>query len=219
MHQITIDLCNNIFSENDRLAKINRAHLDEHNIKSFDFLGPVGSGKTKLIEAISDILAGKMKIGVIAGDVAGDDDYKRYRAHGLPVVNLNTGKECHLDAHMVDHALHDVDLGNIEILFIENVGNIVCPADFPLGTTMRVMVISVTEGDDMVRKHPMIFQCLDLAVINKIDLAEIMEVDPQGLVEDIKAVDPGLHVVLTDARHGEGIQELVEAMGLTNVRN
>jgi len=215
MHEITIDLCNNIFSENERLAKSNRSHLDRYNIKSFDFLGPVGSGKTKLIEAISDILAGRMKIGVIAGDVAGDDDYRRYRAHGLPVVNLNTGKECHLDAHMVDHALHDMDLSNLEILFIENVGNIVCPADFPLGTTMRVMVISVTEGDDMVRKHPMIFQCLDLAVINKIDLAGVMEVDPQGLVEDIMAVNPGLPVVLTDARHGDGVEELIEAMRLT----
>ncbi len=219
MHEITIDLCNNIFSENERIATGNLAHLDRHNIKSYDFLGPVGSGKTKLIEAISDKLADKMKIGVIAGDVAGDDDYRRYRAHGLPVVNLNTGKECHLDAHMVEHALHDMDLNNLETLFIENVGNIVCPADFPLGTTMRVMVISVTEGDDMVRKHPMIFQCLDLAVINKIDLAGVMEVDPQGLLSDIKAVDPGLPVILTDARHGDGIEELMEAMGLTGGGN
>ena len=215
MHEISIDLCNNIFSENERLAKMNREKLEGFDIRSFDFLGPVGSGKTKLIEAISEVLKEKSKrMGVIAGDVAGDDDYRRYRAHGLPVKNLNTGKECHLDAHMVDHALSDMDLDEVDILFIENVGNIVCPADFPLGTTMRVMVISVTEGDDMVRKHPMIFQCIDLAVINKIDLAEVMEVDPEGLVRDIGAVNPSIRTLLTDAKHLVGIEELVEALGL-----
>lgn len=215
MHKVTIDLCDNIFSKNERIAKTNLETLEKHNIKSFDFLGPVGSGKTKLIEAISELLKDEpLKIGVIAGDVAGDDDYKRYRAQGLPVVNLNTGKECHLDAHLVEHALKDIDMDNLDILFIENVGNIVCPADFPLGTTSRVMVISVTEGDDMVRKHPMIFQCIDLAVINKIDLAEVMEVDPQGLVEDIMTVNPHIRTMLTDAKHFVGIEELIEALGL-----
>ena len=215
MHEISIDLCNNILGANENIAKANRKVLERSNVRSYDFLGPVGSGKTMLIEAVSDVLAdSEIRIGVIAGDVAGDDDYRRFRTHGLPVVNLNTGKECHLDAHMVEHALRDIDLGELDVLFIENVGNIVCPADFPLGTDMRIMVISVTEGDDMVRKHPMIFQCLDLVVINKIDLAEVMEVDPQGLIADIKVVNPGLRALLTDARHGTGVKEFIKAIGL-----
>ncbi len=215
MHEISIDLCDNILGANRRIAERNDELLEEHGIRSFDFLGPVGSGKTKLIETIADRLreTGR-RIGVIAGDVAGDDDYRRFRAHDLTVANLNTGKECHLDAHMVEHALEKLPLDDIELLFIENVGNIVCPADFPLGTTLRVMVISLTEGDDMVRKHPQIFQCVDLVVINKLDLARAMEVDPQILVGDLDRVNPELPVFLTDAKHDTGVAELMNAMGL-----
>lgn len=215
MHQISIDLCDSILGANVKIAERNRELFVRNGITSFDFLGPVGSGKTLLIETIADVLTVRGRsVGVIAGDVAGDDDYRRFSAHGLPVVNLNTGKECHLDAHMVEHSLEDMNLDGIDILFIENVGNIVCPADFPLGTTGRIIVISLTEGDDMVRKHPMIFQCVDVAVINKTDLAEAMEVDPQVLVDDLERVNPHLPVFLTDAKHRQGIEELIEGMGL-----
>ena len=105
-----------------------------------------------------------------------------------------------------------MDLNSIDILFIENIGNLVCPADFPLGTNMRIIVISVTEGDDMVRKHPTIFREADVAVINKIDLAEVIEVDPSILQNDIKKVNPHAKVILTDAKHGKGIDELLEAL-------
>ena len=208
-----------ILRANDQVAQDNHALLNDQNTFAVNIMASPGAGKTSLILRTIEALQGTPRIGVIEGDVASQVDANKVAESGVPVVQINTEGGCHLEAAMVRQALAKLPLGDIDLLFIENVGNIVCPADFPLGTTMRVMVISVTEGDDMVRKHPMIFQCLDLAVINKIDLAEIMEVDPQGLVEDIKAVDPGLHVVLTDARHGEGIQELVEAMGLTNVRN
>jgi len=132
----------------------------------------------------------------------------------LKVVNVNTGKECHLDAHMVEHALEKLDLKNIDVLFIENVGNLVCPADFPLGSQKRITIVSVTEGDDMIRKHPVLMGSSDILVVNKISLAEIMEVDPEVLKRDAAAINPHIPVILTDARQGTGLDDLLKAMGL-----
>jgi len=216
MHQVTeIALGADLLSANKRIAESNLKLLRSKGIKSFDFVGSIGSGKTLIAENLIDILKAKgMRPGAIAGDVAGDDDYRRFSSHGIPVVNLNTGKECHLDAHLVDHALEELPLDKIDVLFIENVGNLVCPGDFPLGTDKRVVIISVTEGDDMVRKHPLIFAMSDVIVINKIDLASAVDVDPQVLVKDAKKVNPRAPVLLTDAKHGKGLKEVMEALGL-----
>jgi len=135
-------------------------------------------------------------------------------SHGIPAANVNTGKECHLDAHLVDHALEDLPLGELDYLFIENVGNLVCPVDFPLGSHKRVVVISVTEGDDMVRKHPAIFAFSDVIVINKIDLADAMEVDPKILERDARRINPAAKIIMMDARRGKGMPELMAALGL-----
>lgn len=216
MHKVvTVDLEKDILSENRRIADENRAHLEEHGIVAFDFLGAIGSGKTLIIERLMDILKAKGKRpAAIAGDVSGDDDYTRFVAHGVPAANINTGKECHLDAHLVDHALEDLPLDRLDYLFIENVGNLVCPVDFPLGSHKRVVVISVTEGDDMVRKHPAIFAFSDVIIINKVDLAKAMEVDPMILERDAKRTNPGAKIIMMDARHGKGMDELVTALGL-----
>lgn len=216
MHKVvTVDLEKDILSENRRIAKDNRALLEKHGIVAFDFLGAIGSGKTLIIEKLVDILKAKGKrAAAIAGDVSGDDDYQRFVSHGIPAANVNTGKECHLDAHLVDHALEDLPLDELDYLFIENVGNLVCPVDFPLGSHKRVVVISVTEGDDMVRKHPAIFAFSDVIVINKIDLADAMEVDPKRLERDARRTNPGAAIILMDARHGKGIEDLVRALGL-----
>ena len=216
MHQtVDVNLGANILSANMRIAEMNRALLKKHGIKSVDFMGSIGSGKTLLIEKIIDKLKEKKKrCAVIAGDVAGDDDYRRFKKHGIDAINVNTDKECHLDAHLIDHALEKLDLENIDVLFIENVGNLVCPADFPLGTDERVVVISVTEGDDMVRKHPTIFAVSPIIVINKIDLAKYMEVEPDILVNDAKKINPHAKIIKTDARHSVGIDELIDALGL-----
>jgi hydrogenase nickel incorporation protein HypB len=216
MHKVvTVDLEKDILSENRRIADENRTHLEEHGIVAFDFLGAIGSGKTLIIERLMDILKAKGKRpAAIAGDVSGDDDYTRFVAHGVPAANINTGKECHLDAHLVDHALEDLPLDRLDYLFIENVGNLVCPVDFPLGSHKRVVVISVTEGDDMVRKHPAIFAFSDVIIINKVDLAKAMEVDPKILERDAKRTNPGAKIIMMDARHGKGMEELVEALGL-----
>jgi len=216
MHKIVdIALEADMLRANRELADENHELLRKHGIRSFDFLGSIGSGKTLLIEKIIErLMAGGKRPAVIAGDVSGNDDYMRFLSHGVQAVNLNTGKECHLDAHLTDHALENMDLENTDVLFVENVGNLVCPADFPLGTDMRIVVISVTEGDDMVRKHPIMFGGVDLIVINKVDLSEAIEVDPQILVNDARRINPGAAVVLTDAKHENGVEELMEKMGL-----
>jgi hydrogenase nickel incorporation protein HypB len=204
-----------LLEANRKLAEENHQLLKEKGIKSVDLMGSIGSGKTLLIEKISTILEIRgIKAGVITGDVVGDDDYKRIVSIGVPAVNVNTGKECHIDAHLAEHAIEELDLEGIDVLLIENVGNLVCPADFPLGTDLRAVIISVTEGDDMVRKHPLIFKEADIIVINKSDLAELMEVEIESLIMDANIVKPGAKVVVTDAKHGVGIKDLAEAMGL-----
>jgi hydrogenase nickel incorporation protein HypB len=132
----------------------------------------------------------------------------------MPAANINTGKECHLDAHLVDHALEELPLEELDYLFIENVGNLVCPVDFPLGSHLRVVVISVTEGDDMVRKHPAIFAFSDVIVINKIDLASAMKVDPKILERDAKRINPAAKIIMMNAREGRGLEELITALEL-----
>lgn len=216
MHKVvTVEMEKDILAENRHLADHNRALLDEHHIRAFDFLGAIGSGKTLIIEKLAEHLKSKGKrAAAIAGDVSGDDDYQRFVSHGMPAANINTGKECHLDAHLVDHALEDLPLEELDYLFIENVGNLVCPVDFPVGSHARVVVISVTEGDDMVRKHPAMFAFSDIVVINKIDLAEAMEVDPKILERDARRINPGAKVIMMDARRGKGMDDLVSALGL-----
>ncbi len=215
MHKVvTVEMAKDILSENRHLADHNRALLDEHHIRAYDFLGAIGSGKTLIIEKLIDRLkAGGKRAAAIAGDVSGDDDYQRFVSHGVPAANINTGKECHLDAHLVDHALDDLPLEELDYIFIENVGNLVCPVDFPVGSHVRVVVISVTEGDDMVRKHPAIFAFSDVIVINKVDLAGAMGVDPAILARDAKRINPGARIVMMDARKGVGMDELASALG------
>jgi hydrogenase nickel incorporation protein HypB len=216
LHKVVdVALGANVLAANQRIAEANHSILRSKGVRSFDFVGSIGSGKTLIIERLIDVLKGEaLRVACIAGDVAGDDDYRRFVSRGAAAENVNTGKECHLDAHMVDHALEHLDLSKIDVLFIENVGNLVCPGDFPLGTDKRVVVISVTEGDDMVRKHPLIFTIADVIVINKIDLASAVDVDPQVLVSDARKINARAPIILTDVKHMKGLGELRVALGL-----
>jgi hydrogenase nickel incorporation protein HypB len=203
-----------VLSENMGLARQNNGYLRSKNVKSFDFAGAIGSGKTELIAGLAALLKEKgVASSAIAGDVAGDDDARRLSAAGVKAESVNTGKECHLDAHLVKHSLERLAPEN-GVLFIENVGNLVCPADFPLGTDKRVVVVSVTEGEDMVRKHPVIFGLCDVAVVNKIDLAGTMGVNVQQLEDDFRGIRPNGVMVKTSAKTGEGVPELLAALGL-----
>jgi len=156
----------------------------------------------------------KYRIAAIGGDVATTIDAERIGRHGVKVLQINTGKECHLDANLVKKALSRLDLSSIDILFVENVGNLICPADFPLGCEKRIVVISVSEGEHMVVKHPYIFAGADLAVINKIDLSTIMGVDPSKIERDIRLIKPNLPVVRTSCKTGEGVAEVAKTLGL-----
>lgn len=217
MHLITVDVKmeEDVLRANRELAENNRKKFEEHGVRAFDFMGAIGSGKTEIIERLTDMLKERgIRVGAITGDVAGDEDYRRVRKHGVDAVNVNTGKECHLDAHRIQHAIEKIDLDAIDILFIENVGNLVCPADFPLGTEKRLVVISVTEGDDMVRKHPVIFGQADIMVVNKIDIARYVGVDPETLVSDYRKLKPSGAAIKTCAKTGEGVDKLIKAMNL-----
>jgi hydrogenase nickel incorporation protein HypB len=202
-----------ILAENRHLADHNREKMRSMGIRSVDVMGSIGSGKTAMIIALSKVLANNgKKVAVIAGDVTGQDDYDRFKEAGISAYNVNTGKECHLDSTMIDRALDHMDLRGVGFLFIENVGNLVCPADFPLGTDHRMVVISVTEGDDMVRKHPMIFQDSDLAVLNKVDLAGYMEVDVDRVQRDYRTLRPDRELILTSVRTGQGLERVIHAL-------
>lgn len=218
MHKvIDIELGTDILEVNRQIAKKNQEMFKENHVIAIDIMGSIGSGKTLLVEKIIEILKKKgIRCAAIAGDVSGMDDYLRYESHDIPVVNVSTGKECHLEGHSIQHALEKFDLKQIDVLFIENVGNLVCPADFPLGTNIRIVVISVTEGDDMVRKHPTIFGLSDIIVINKVDLSEVVEVDPQIIINDAQKIAPYTKIILTDAKHGKGIEELIKELEVMN---
>ncbi len=214
MHDIRVPF-GDILKRQLELAERNYHLLADSKTRAVGVMGAVGSGKTTLILALAQRLQQRgVRIGAIAGDVAGDDDHRRFTQSGLAAANLNTGDDCHLDAHRVSHVLESFPLEDVDLLFIENVGNLVCPADFPLGTELDLVVISVTEGDDMVRKHPKIFLQTDVIAINKVDLAEAVGVDPQRLVEDYRRLNPHGRAVLTDAKSGRGVEELLSALGL-----
>jgi len=216
VHNITeIGMEYDVLKENIKIANDNHRLLNGRNIRSADIMGSIGSGKTSLIIKMAEKLSSKgIRIGAIAGDVTGDDDFKRMAAAGINVINCNTGHECHLDANMVRKALKKMDLNSIDVLFIENVGNLVCPADFPLGTDLRVVVISTTEGDDMVRKHPDIFLHSDIAVINKIDIAEYVDVDVNIIKNDYsKLTNNVLKMSECSVKKDIGVDELISAIG------
>lgn len=202
-------------NEDDVLAAIRREADELHTKLSHDYglfvvevMGSTGSGKTAILERIIQNAPGEERIGVIVGDVAGDDDARRFRDLGVQVANVNTGKECHLDPTLVGDALAELDLEELTTLFVENVGNMVCPADFPLGAEARILVVSTTEGDDVVRKHPLLFQAADAAVINKIDIADAVEADVDTMQRDVTETAPDLPVFPVSARENRGIDDL-----------
>ena len=203
-----------ILEVNKQLAQKNIELLQEHNVKAIDIMGSIGAGKTSLIEKLVQALKQKYRIAVFKGDLTTTIDAERIGRHGVKVVTINTGRECHLDANVVARAVERISLEDIDLLLIENVGNLICPAEFPLGTEKRVVVVSVTEGPYMVVKHPFTFMNADVMVINKKDLAEIMKVDTEQLEKQVKEIKPDVKVAVTNALSGEGIEELIKALEL-----
>lgn len=209
-----IELAESVLKENQRIAGENKQLLKKHGVRAIDVMGSIGAGKTSLIENLVKMLKERYRIAVFKGDLTTTIDAEMIRRHGVEVVAINTGKECHLDANLIRKALQRLDLDSVDLLFIENVGNLICPAEFPLGSEQRVVVISVTEGPYMVIKHPFIFMDAQAVVVNKVDLAEAMAVDVEKLKADVGKVNPQAKVVFTNCRTGEGMEKLVKALGL-----
>ncbi|PVX23345.1 MAG: hydrogenase accessory protein HypB [Candidatus Bathyarchaeum sp.] len=204
----------NILEVNKQLAQKNMELLRKHNVKAIDIMGSIGAGKTSLIENLVQKLKTKYRIAVFKGDLTTTIDADRIGRHGVQVLTINTGRECHLDANVVARAVERISLKDIDLLIIENVGNLICPAEFPLGTNKRVVVVSVTEGPYMIIKHPFTFMTADVMVINKKDLAETMKIDTKQLEKQVKEIKPDVKVAVTNALTGEGVEELINKLEL-----
>jgi hydrogenase nickel incorporation protein HypB len=211
---LTIEPGMNILDLNKQLAEKNIELLRKHNVKAIDIMGSIGAGKTSLIEKLVQKLKHKYRIAVFKGDLTTTIDAERIGRQGVQVVTINTGRECHLDANVVARAVERISLQDIDLLIIENVGNLICPAEFPLGTDKRVVVVSVTEGPYMILKHPFTFMTADVMVINKKDLTEIMKIDTDQLEKQAKEIKPDLEVAVTNALTGDGVEELIKALEL-----
>jgi hydrogenase nickel incorporation protein HypB len=209
-----VELSQDLLKANQLLADENKHFLHQHDIRAIDVMGAIGAGKTSLIEKLVQLLKSSYKIAVFKGDLTTTIDAELIARHGVETVAINTGKECHLDANLVKKALQKLNLNNINLLFIENVGNLICPAEFPLGSDKRVVVISVTEGPYMVIKHPFIFIEADVVAINKMDLAEAMNVDIKKLEKDVMTINPKAIVAATNCRTGAGVETVAKALGL-----
>jgi hydrogenase nickel incorporation protein HypB len=209
MHDVArINIGEDVLETSRKLGLENRQFLDDMGVKTFNVMGAIGSGKTSLIETAIIHLKDNYRIAAIAGDVIAEFDSSRFRKFGIPVVPTNTGKECHLDAHLVKHAMEQLRLNEIDLLFIENVGNLICPSDFYLGEHKRVIVVSVTEGEEIVAKHPAIFKAADCAIINKVDIAQFVNVDPDKMVNDALKNVP--LVFKTSVRTNLGIEKWID---------
>jgi len=199
-----------ILAANDAYAERNRKRLREGGIFALNLVSSPGSGKTTLLEKTIAALAGRIGIGVIEGDQQTSRDAERIRASGVPAIQINTGKGCHLDAHMVGHAIERLAPGEGSALMIENVGNLVCPAAFDLGEAHKVVVLSVTEGEDKPLKYPDMFRRASLMLLNKIDLLPHLDFDLERCIAYALRVNPAMRIVPVSARTGEGMREWLE---------
>jgi hydrogenase nickel incorporation protein HypB len=212
MHRIKVRVVEDALDANNTIARANREDFDRHGVTVVNLMSAPGAGKTALLErALAEPLDG-VRVGVLEGDVQGSYDADRIAGLHVPVVQLNTdpgfGGECHLDANMVRSALPSLPLEGIDLLVIENVGNLVCPAEFRVGEDVRAMVCSVAEGDDKPLKYPLMFRSAELVLVNKLDLLPHLDIDLDRLLRNLDAVNPGVRRILVSARTGEGIDEL-----------
>ncbi|MBV9471347.1 MAG: hydrogenase nickel incorporation protein HypB [Solirubrobacterales bacterium] len=216
MHRTRVKVVEEALDANNTIARANREDFDCHGVTVINFMSAPGAGKTSLLERVVTELQG-VRVGVLEGDVQGSLDADRLAQLHVPVTQLNTdpgfGGECHLDANMVRSALSELRLADIDLLLIENVGNLVCPAEFSVGEDRRVMVASVTEGEDKPLKYPLMFRTCDLVLVNKIDLLPHLEYDLERFLYNLDQVHPGVERILLSARTGEGIEQWREWLG------
>ena len=204
-----IELNEDLIENNDKLAEENKQIFKDNHIRAFDFVGAIGAGKTAIIEKIVEKISQDYRILVINGDVATRIDADRIEKHGVKSVQINTGRECALNSYHISQVLKNYNLNDVNIVFIENVGNLICPSDFILGVEKRIVIVSITEGPWVIRKHPMLFKFSDIAIINKFDLNDVMDINIEDMIHDAKEINPNLKIFATSATTGENISKLI----------
>jgi hydrogenase nickel incorporation protein HypB len=204
----SVEVLKGLLDANDHQAAHNREHFERHNVLAVNLMSSPGAGKTALLEATIEALGGEFKVAVVEGDLETENDAERIRRKGVPAVQISTGSACHLDAHMVHSALHDLDLDGIDVVFIENVGNLVCPASFDLGQHLNVTLLSTPEGHDKPAKYPVMFRAADLVVIAKADLLPVLnDFDPEYATSCLRQLASQAPVMEVSARSGAGVNE------------
>ena len=202
-----IKVIKNILGENDRLAAENQAMFADKKVFVLNFMGSPGAGKTSVLEKTMERLKDKIKMAVIEGDLFTSKDAERIDKYGVPVIQINTAGGCHLDANMVQKTVKEMNLDALDLLVVENVGNLVCPAEFPVGEDARAVVLSVTEGDDKPLKYPLMFKESEIALLNKVDLAPYCNFNMESAKKDITSLHPGIEVLEVSCTKGQGIEE------------
>ena len=204
----SVEVLKGLLDANDHQAGHNREHFARHNALAVNLMSSPGAGKTALLEATAEALRDELRIAVIEGDLETENDAERIRQKGVPAVQISTGSACHLDAHMVHSALHDLDIDEVDIVFIENVGNLVCPASFDLGQHLNVTLLSTPEGHDKPAKYPVMFRTADLVLISKSDLLPVLDdFDPAYAEQCLRQLANAAPLLKLSARNGEGMNE------------
>ena len=202
----SVEVLKGLLDANDHQAAHNREHFARHNALAVNLMSSPGAGNTALLEATADALAGELRIAVIEGDLETENDAERIRQKGVPAVQISTGSACHLDAHMVHSALHDLDIDEVDIVFVENVGNLVCPASFDLGQHLNVTLLSTPEGHDKPAKYPVMFRAADLVLITKCDLLQVLDdFDPAYAEACLRQLASNAPLMNMSARKGDGM--------------
>ncbi len=204
----TISVITKILDKNNHEAGHNRAHFDKHNVLSINLMSSPGSGKTTLLENMAEMAA--FKFGVIEGDLETNRDAERIKAKGIPAYQIQTGSACHLDAFMVHKGLHDMPLEEIDICFIENVGNLVCPASYDVGAHLNIVLVSVPEGSDKIEKYPVMFRQADLILITKMDLLEHFDYDVEHEKNEARKIKPNVDILEVNIKDKASIQRVIE---------
>ncbi|MFX1566927.1 MAG: hydrogenase nickel incorporation protein HypB [Promethearchaeota archaeon] len=214
VRDLVIETKKAVEKDNDSLAEQLNDMLNNIGIKSIDIVGAIGAGKTALLEKIAKKLSKKYRILVICGDITTRVDADRIEKHNVKTIQINTGRECALNAYHIYQVIKNQDLNDFDLIFVENVGNLICPSDFKLGTDKRITVVSITEGEWVIEKHPMLFKMSDVAVINKIDLLERLGTNIDKMKNDAKKFNPDIKVITTSAKLDTNIDQLIETLGL-----
>lgn len=204
----TVEVLSSVFAANNHAAAHNRSILSTHGVLAVNLMSSPGAGKTALLEAMIDTLGKKYRLGVIEGDLETENDALRIRAKGVPAIQINTGSACHLDASLIHHAMHQLNLDTIDILFIENIGNLVCPAVYDLGQDANVILLSVTEGDDKPAKYPVMFRTADLLLVSKTDLLPYLDDFKMDRAENyLRKLANRAPVIPISIRNGQGMSD------------